>query len=88
LGRQRKEVTVRRREWHNKEFHGFIYGQNLLGLSYQRELDGRVMLHAWREMHTFLCYGCKSEVARPFRYREEGNTEKELIEIECDIVQE
>jgi len=69
LGRQRKEVTVGRRGYHNKWFRDFICGQNLLGLSYQRELDGRVMLHAWREMHNFIRYSCKSEVERTFRHR-------------------
>jgi hypothetical protein len=88
LGCQRKEVTVGRREYHNKEFHDFICGQNLLGLSYQRELDRWVMLHAWGGMHTCMCFGCKSEVARPFRHRKEGDTEKELIELECVFVQE
>lgn len=39
-------------------------------------------------MHTFICCGCKSEVGRQFRHIYESNSEKELIEIECDFVQE
>jgi hypothetical protein len=88
LGRQRKEVRVGRRDYHNKEFHDFISGQNLLGLSNQENYMGGSCCEHGGELHTSVCYGCKSEVERPIRYRWENNTEKDLIEIACDFVQE